>query len=297
MARPRPTRTIAHLSDLHINGDGSLLGGVVDARARLAEALGVLTSWNVACDAWVFSGDLSDDGSEASYAWLREKVAAASERAGVPVIWANGNHDERSPFRTALLGEAASDEPYLAEHVIGGQPGSYRDAGRSPGSDAVDGLRVLVVDSTVPGLPHGRLAPQTLAWLAERLAAPASEGTVLVMHHAPLPPLQDAAWGWVLAHPEQLAEVVRGSDVSAILSGHFHHSAFGVFAGVGASIAPSLVYTQDVTVGRDLRGQAPNAGFSVAEFYPDVVTHTVVPLETGAAVVPLLEADPLPQRP
>ena len=38
-------------------------------------------------------------------------------------------------------------------------------------------------------------------------------GTIIVIHHPPLPPLQDAAWGWVLAHPEELADVVRGTDV------------------------------------------------------------------------------------
>lgn len=271
MHRPRPTRTLAQLSDLHITGDGSLVGGVVDVRARLLSALSVLTTWNVACDAWVFSGDLSDDGSAASYAWLREAVGLASEQAGVPVIWGNGNHDERAAFRASLLGEPESDAPYLAEHHLGG-------------------LRVLVVDSTVPGLPHGRLARSTLDWLTDRFEAQAPEGTVLVMHHSPLPPVQDAAWGWVLAAPEELAAVMRGSDVRAVLSGHFHHASFGVFSGVGAACAPALAYSQDLTLGRDLRGQDANPGFSLIEFYPDVVTHTVVPLPTGATVVPTVAA-------
>ena len=51
MSRPRPTHTLAHLSDTHITGDGASVGGVVDARARLRQALEVLTSWNVGCDA------------------------------------------------------------------------------------------------------------------------------------------------------------------------------------------------------------------------------------------------------
>lgn len=274
MARPRPTRTLAHLSDLHITGDGSLVGGVVDVRARLESALAVLTTWNVACDAWVFTGDLSDDGSPQSYTWLRESVAEASARAGVPVIWANGNHDERDAFRSVLLGVPGGTEPYLAEHLVGG-------------------LRVLVIDSTVPGRPYGRIAPQTLAWLAERLATPAPEGSVVVVHHAPLPPLQDGAWGWVLSHPEELAAVLRGTDARAVLAGHFHQAAFGVFAGVGTSVAPALAYTQDLTLGRDLRGQDANAGFSLVEFYPDVVTHTVVPLGSGSTVAGLIPADPL----
>ena len=128
---------------------------------------------------------------------------------------------------------------------------------------------------------------------AQRLAIPAPEGSVVVVHHAPLPPLQDGAWGWVLAHPEDLAAVLRGTDARAVLAGHFHQAAFGVFAGVGTSVAPALVYTQDLTAGRDLRGQDANAGFSLVECYPDVVTHTVVPLATGRAVGEVLPAAPL----
>ncbi len=276
MSRPRPTHTVAHLSDTHITGDGTPVGGVVDARARLRQALDVLTSWNVACDAWVLSGDLSDDGTPASYAWLKQTVETAAASVGVPVIWANGNHDERGAFRRVLLG-AEGEEPIVAEHTV-------------------RGLRILLVDSTVPHHPQGRVAPETLAWLRERLATPAEAGTIIVIHHPPLPPLQDAAWGWVLAHPEELADVVRGTDVRALLSGHFHHSEFGVFAGIGTSVAPSLVYTQDLTAGRDLRGQSSNPGFSVVEVYPDVVTHTVVPLTTGDTVAALLPAAPLPGR-
>lgn len=264
-ARRVPTHRIAHLSDTHITGDGSLVGGVVDARAQLDRALGVLTSWNVPCDAWVISGDLSDDGSPESYAWLRDRVHAAAARVGVDVVWATGNHDERAAFRGAMSDAPATDQPYNAEHVV-------------------NGLRVLVLDTNVVGTPAGTVAHESLHWLAGRLEKRSEHGTILVMHHSPLPPLQDAAWSWPLTNPGDVAPLVQGSDVRAILSGHFHHSAYGVFAGVGACIAPSLVYTQDVTLGRDLRGQHANQGFAVVEVYDDVVTHTIVPLNVGPGV-------------
>lgn len=263
--RRHPTHVVAHLSDTHLTGDGSLVGGVVDADAQLDAALAVLTSWNVRCDAWVVSGDLSDDGSLASYARLRARVGRAAASLGVPVIWATGNHDDNAQFRAGVLGAEPAPGPYLAEHMLGR-------------------LRVLVLDSGVPGSPAGAVTPASLAWLSGRLAEPAASGTLLVVHHAPLPPLQDAAWGWPLTNPDDLAAVVRGSDVRAVLAGHFHHAAFGTWAGIGVGVAPSLVYTQDVTVGRDLRGQAANRGFALVEVYDDTVTHTVVPLRRGAGV-------------
>lgn len=263
--RRHARHVLAHLSDPHLTGDGSRVGGVVDATARLDAALDVLTTWDITCDAWVFSGDLSDDGSPSSYALLRQRVADAAASVGVPVVWATGNHDDNAAFRAGVLGEAPDAGPFHAEHRFGG-------------------LRVLVVDSNVPGSPAGFVSDGELAWLADRLTAPAASGTLLVVHHSPLPPLQDPAWQWPLTNADALASVVRGSDVRAVLSGHFHHAAYGTWAGVGAMVAPSLVYTQDVTAGRSLRGQDANVGFAVLEVYDDVVTHTVVPLGRGAGV-------------
>ena len=272
--RRHPTRRVAHVSDPHITGDGSLVGGVVDARAQLLRALDALTTWNARCDAWVFSGDLSDDGTVASYTWLRDTVLDAAGSVGVPVVWATGNHDDNANFRVGVLDEPAAPGPVNSETDIAG-------------------LRILVVDSNVAGTPAGTIASDSLAWLGDRLAEPAASGfgSLLVVHHSPLPPLQDAAWRWPLTNPDALAAVVRGSDVRAVLSGHFHHSAFGTWAGVGASVATSLVYTQDVTRGRDLRGQFASTGFSVVEVYDDIVTHTVVPLDHGEAVHNALAAD------
>jgi len=262
--RPTPTHVLAHVSDLHLTGAGSLVGGVVDAAARLDAALAVLTGWNVRCDAWLFTGDLSDDGSPESYRSRRDPGAAAAARAGGALVWANGNHDDRGAFRRVLLGEEGSG-PYLAEHDVAG-------------------LRVLVVDTSVDGVPWGRVEADALAWLRARLRTPANAGTILVLHHAPLPQPQVATNLWPLVNAPDVAEALRGGDVRAIVSGHFHHTGFGTLAGVPVSIATSLVYPHAVPSGRALRGQAAPPGFSLGEVYPDTVVHTAVPLDPGPGV-------------
>lgn len=265
MTRPRPLG-IAHLSDPHIRPAGRVaVGGVVDSRAVLVRALEVLTTWDVGCAAWVFTGDLTDEGDAESYAWLRATVTDAARAAHVRVVWANGNHDDRVLFRTALVDADAVDAPYNAEHRL-------------------DGLRVLVLDTSVPGVPWGRVDPGSLAWLADRLADPAPDGTLLVMHHAPLPVVQDAAALWSLREPDAVARLVRGSDVRGILSGHFHQSGWGTFAGVPVALATSLAYTQDLTRGRTLRGHDAGQGFNLVQMHPDTVLHTVVPLVAGVGV-------------
>ncbi len=231
----------------------------------LLRALEVLTSWDIACDAWVFSGDLSDDGSPESYRFLREHVADAAARVGVRVIWGSGNHDDRPMLRAELL-DAPGVGPVDTETDLAG-------------------LRVLTVESSVPGVPWGVLGEDTLAWLADRLASPAPLGTLLVVHHPPIPVPQPAAnLLWPLTNPEALARLLRGTDVRAILSGHVHQASFGTLAGVPVATAPALAYTQDLTAGRTQRGQDAHQGFSLVEVFADAVVTTVVPLEGARGV-------------
>ncbi|WP_052462233.1 metallophosphoesterase [Nigerium massiliense] len=266
-AFPAPEFTLAHLSDSHIRAAADpLVGGRVDSRATTSRALDVLTSWDQPVDAWLFSGDLSDDGSPDSYAWLRRQVEDAAASVGVPVLWLNGNHDERAAFRAGLLGQAPSEEPYNAEHRVGD-------------------VRFLLLDTNLPGRPEGLVADSSLGWLADRLAEPDPPlGTVLVMHHTPLPPLQTAAGLWPLTNPQPVAEAVRGSGVRLILGGHFHQPSHGTFAGIPVSGATSLTYTQDLTDGLTLRGQDAGQGFALVQLYPADVMSTTVGLTRGALV-------------
>ena len=264
----RPSHVLAHLSDTHIRpADDPLVAGLVDTRATLARALGVLGSWNLEPEAWVFSGDLADAGHPEAYEHLDAVVTPAAEAAGARVLWCNGNHDDRLAFRETLLGEDPSDAPLNREWWLGD-------------------LRVLALDTNVTGASWGRVAPESLAWLADRLADPAPDGTVLVMHHAPLPQVQDATVLWSLEEQDALADIVRGSDVRLILSGHFHQTASGSFAGVPVWVGTSMAYTQDVTAGRTLRGQAGGQGFSLVSVYADQVVVTAVPLTQFEAVHP-----------
>ena len=265
-------RTIAHLSDTHLQGPG-------DPLRHLERALEVLTTWNVRCDAWVLSGDLSDDGSPESYRQLRTLVSDAAATAGVRVVWANGNHDDRPTFRRELL-DAEGDHPVNLEHDL-------------------DGLRLLVLDSNVTGRSWGEVAPESLAWLANRLDTRARLGTVLVVHHPPIPQPQTAANVlWPLRNPDALAREVAGSDVRVILSGHVHQPSYGTLAGLPVVTAPALAYSQDLTVGRDQRGQDAHQGFALVDLYDDQVVSTPVFLDRGAGVnPPVTHAEALERTP
>src|SRR5690606_4128246 len=136
----------------------------VDGAANLARALDVIESSGVAPDAIVFTGDLADLGEPGVYRDLRSLVEPLAERIGARVLWVMGNHDERAAFRRGLLGEDGSAGDLL------------RPFDRV---DELDGLRVITLDTTVPGHHHGEVSDEQLDWLAAELATPAPLGTIL----------------------------------------------------------------------------------------------------------------------
>jgi 3',5'-cyclic AMP phosphodiesterase CpdA len=121
---------------------------------------------------------------------------------------------------------------------------------------------------------------------ARILDEPAPHGTLLAMHHPPLPshlPLFDIL---ELQHQDELAAIIRGTDVRGILAGHLHYSAHGMFAGVPVSVSSATCYTMNVALpAPDVNGMDAAQAFQLVHVHPDTITHTVVPVTdapTGA---------------
>ena len=143
----------------------------------------------------------------------------------------------------------------------------------------LDGLRLIALDTSVPGWHHGDLDAGQLSWLGEILSEPAPHGTLLAMHHPPLPshlPLFDIL---ELRHQDELAAVIRDTDVRGILAGHLHYSSHGTFAGVPVSVASATCYTMNVArPAADVNGMDAAQAFQIVHVRPETITHTVVPV-------------------
>ena len=263
---PAPTHTIAHLSDPHLLADGVRQYGVIDTEAGLLRALERLAHVDPAPGVLVFTGDIADRAEPRAYARIRELVEPAAAALGAQVVWVMGNHDERAPYSTGLFGEP-SEEP---------QDRVYD----------VDGLRVVALDTSVPGYHHGDLTDAQLAWLADVLATPAPHGTVLAMHHPPIPvPMLRAAELIELLDQDRLAAVVAGTDVRGIIGGHFHFSSYSTFAGVPVSVASASCYTSDpAPVRRFVSGVDGHQAITMMHVYADRIVQTVVPLAEAPEV-------------
>ncbi|GLJ99941.1 3',5'-cyclic adenosine monophosphate phosphodiesterase CpdA [Microbacterium terrae] len=257
---PPARRTIVHLSDTHLLGGNRPLGGRFDTEQNLLRALEAVEGLGIRPDAIVFTGDLTDLGEPDAYRALRAAVEPVAARLGAPVVWVAGNHDERTALRRDLLDLAPSEEPVTSVHDLGG-------------------LRLIALDTTVPGWHHGDLDDAQLAWLRAELADPAPLGTILAMHHPPLPshiPLFDIL---ELRDQSRLADAIAGTDVRAIIAGHLHHSTSGTFAGVPVSVAAATCYTMDLArPAASVNGMDAGQSFHLVHVYDDTITHAVVPV-------------------
>jgi Icc protein len=262
---PRPDHFIVHLSDTHLVAGGDRLYGSVDSESHLRRLFEELEASGARPEAIVFTGDLADRGEPAAYAALRALVEPAARRLGAQVIWVMGNHDDRGSFREGLLSQHPSAAPIDRVYDV-------------------NGLRIIAIDSTVPGAHHGLVTDAQLDWLAEELASPAPHGTIVAMHHPPVPSVQDLAILVELREQDALAEVLRGSDVRGIIAGHLHYSTTSTFAGIPVSVASATCYTQDLNVPagiggvRGTRGRDGAQSFNLVHVFEDTVLHSVVPL-------------------
>ena len=259
---PMATHVIAHISDTHLLGGTRKLFSKVDVKKNLTDLLERLRATGMTFDALVFTGDLADVAEPEAYRWIRHQVEPVAEELGAQIVWVMGNHDEREPYARELFGEESDGSPHDRVYDI-------------------NGLRVIALDSTVPGYHHGDLDDSQVEWLAAELATPAKHGTILALHHPPIRSHNPLVRMIELFNQDRLERVVRGSDVRTILGGHLHYSTFGTFAGIPVAVASATCYTVDMGMSKDSLMTAVDGAQSIqlVHVYHDTVVHTVIPLD------------------
>lgn len=269
----RATHVLVQISDPHLVPEGPLPRDRRDPHPAFAAAVDTVLAADVAPAAVLLTGDLAEAGDAASY----RRVRAQADRFAVPVLAVAGNHDDRAALREHLLGAGPSAAPL--DTVV-----------------EVDGLRIVVLDSTVPGHGHGELRPAQLSWLAAELARPAPHGTVLALHHPPLPSTSRFTARIALRDRAALAAVLAGTDVRIVLAGHTHVTSAGALAGipVWTGAATSAVWDGLAPAGTARVVHAPVVS-RVDLFDGGEVIATAVPV--GAPVANGVALAPPAQRP
>lgn len=231
---------LLHLSDTHATASGIDETGIdaVSALERLLHDCRHVPD----LDLVVVTGDIADDGSAQGCAAVRDRVGRFARDRGIPHVYTTGNHDSRTEFASELgTGHRDSRGEDVGTLLAG--VGEERAA-----VSVVGGLRVVTLDSLVPGEWYGKVSSAQLSALARILRQPAPEGTVLALHH---PPLHSTTAPWLdpfgLRNRDELAAVVDGTDVVVLLCGHFHLQLSGRMSQATVWATPGVVTRIDLT--------------------------------------------------
>jgi 3',5'-cyclic AMP phosphodiesterase CpdA len=222
---------IAHITDFHVRGPGELMGDRIPTDARLRAVVHTLNQMDPQPDLVVGTGDLVNDGDRVGGAVDQYRnLAAILADLRAPALMIPGNHDDRQQMRVHLADYLPRDmtDPDLASD----RPLTFEVT--------VSSLRILALDTVVPGEHHGLIGTDQLNWLADRLRAEPDQPTLIIQHHPPFDSgitymdemgLRDAA---------QLEQTLRGHpQVVGVLCGHLHRSITSRFADTMAITAPS----------------------------------------------------------
>ncbi len=228
---------IAQITDFHAGRRVATAAGTLDTFEALERAVDHLNALRPAPDVVLATGDLSHDPGPADY--LRLKAALA--RLEMPLFVIPGNHDDRANLLAAFAGDGyLPAEGAFLHYVVEGYP-----------------LRLIALDTTIPGEDGGELCDRRLAWFEARLEEAPERPTLVFMHHPPFEtgiPFFDrigcrggAAMGDIVArHPR----------IEAVLCGHVHRAIDLRWHGTVVQVTPSTGYQYPLEL-RNAEGIAP----------------------------------------
>jgi Icc protein len=210
---------VAQLSDLHVRPKGQLYQGVADSNRMLAAAIAHLHQLDREPDLLLLTGDLVDEGRPDEYDVVRDLLA----QTHIPYLVIPGNHDDRENFRNAF-----SDHPYLPR--------------QGPLHYCIDDypLRIVALDSTVPGQHHGAIDAVGLKWLQSTLSANPLKPTLVMLHHPPFVcgiPYMDK---YRYMDAPALEAIIRSfGNIEVVLCGHVHRPMARRWGGTMVCSCPS----------------------------------------------------------
>lgn len=252
--------TFLQLTDLHLVTPGGTLYGL-DPLERLRLAVTDMARRHgpdSACPAAfvVVTGDLTHNGEPEAY----RALAAELRRLPFPAHLMVGNHDSRAGLRAAIP-SVPVDARGFVQHAFDTPAG-----------------RFILLDSLVPGAPHGDFCATRLEWLADRLVE--SDGPVfLFLHHPPMEVGLPSSDRLMVRSAGELWEVLapHRERLRHMFFGHLHRPVCGSWHGVPFSSIRGLAHQLWLDFGATdhYPGSHEPPAYAVVRAGPDsVVVHT-----------------------
>lgn len=236
---------LIQLSDCHLLADPAALTRDYNTHQSLRHTLEQIHQQDHA-DAFIFTGDISQDGSAASYQHLNDLLTVLDK----PVYALPGNHDNAPLMREQLRAQCVHTADL--EH-----------------------WQVLLLDSPVSGEAYGEISPADLNWLNLWLKTSIDKHTLIAVHHQPLPVGSQWTDEIMLQNGDQLLNILKGySHVKGLIFGHVHQEFDRQFEHIRIMGCPSSCFQFQAGVDDFAVDESLKPGYRWLELEDDGTLHT-----------------------
>ena len=205
---------IVQISDIHLWGDPdkSLLG--VNTQESFETIVNLVKSQPIKPHLIILSGDMSQDGSVASY----QRVSQCLEEFKIPIYCLPGNHDKTEAMNKVYPDKVISTE----KHIL------------------FDQWQLILLDSHIAGHVEGFLEEKELNFLKDCITQYPAQKPIIVFHHHPIQVNSEWLDPLGLTNADEFWDVLQTLSVEPIiLFGHIHQVQEGEKNGVKYFSPPS----------------------------------------------------------
>jgi len=252
---------IAQITDFHARPPGVTAYGGIDTNGMLWQAVATIAKLDPRPDCVLATGDLTDCGLPDEYEIVAEALAALP----MPSFMIPGNHDRRDVMRACL----GARHPYLRQdahylhYVLDDFP-----------------VRLIGLDTVVPGQHGGEMCAEREAWLERTLAKEPVKPTLVFMHHPPFATGVSAMDPMMCRTSPTFASLIaRHPEIERIVTGHYHRPIVVRWAGTLGFVAPSTAHqvALDMREGEPTRlvMEPPGIALHVYRASTGIVSHVV----------------------
>lgn len=233
---------IVQITDTHLNAteDGHLLGMKTLHSLRCVLSL---VQEEAACPhAILVTGDLSQDGSEASYRHLHQELA----QFRAPSFWLPGNHDIQEHMSAIIKDSHSSHRLIRTPH-----------------------WQMVLLDSSIRGKVHGHLSNSELDFAISCLQDRPDLNTLVTFHHHPLP--MGSRWIDTIGvrnGQQVIDQLTTFSNLKCIVWGHVHQESDQQLGNVRLLSTPSTC-VQFKPGSSDFEVDHQSPGFRWLDLFPD----------------------------
>ena len=245
---PEDVVRILQITDFHFRarpGD-RLLG--VDTEETFLDTLVSALADGRALDFALLTGDLAQDPEPATYRRLNERLSVLP----CPVYCLPGNHDDPALMASTLVNDRIHCDALIL----------------------LDRWQILCLDSTLPGVPVGRLAPAQLDLMERLLDEQPGHHALIALHHHPVP--SGSAWMDTMQldnSTEFFARLQGYSQVRGVVFGHVHQAMDMEYRGLRILGTPSTCFQFKPGQAEFTLDPVPS-GFRWIELHPDGQIHS-----------------------